>query len=190
MNFIELATYVWQNTNKYSFGKLPYWEKELFTKKALLPLNIKSKPGLYWFLLKIDYKELSDLQKPILLPEKGCDFGELAKANKGIFNDLLIKRDKISKLLIIYNGHEKNLQSRIRSHYALQNDKTGSLGIIHYPLSNKQWEIRYFTEDEIKNNINEKDKQQIIKLLNSATGRCSIESAWRVKYGWPVLCKQ
>jgi hypothetical protein len=92
---------------------------------------------------------------------------------------------------IVYNGHQNSVISRLRQHFQLHNAKTGALGLNHYPLSNHEWQIRYFSESMINQEIEDSEvRKQIKKLVESKTGRVAIENAWRMVCGWPVLCKE
>jgi len=189
MNFLEIADYIWKNSAEISFGNTNSWNPDLFTVNGNHE-RIPSRPGWYWFLIQKSYQDLAMIPRPRRLPSNGCNISSMTQYNQLLFSmDLLVAPDN-EKFLVIYNGHEKKVSNRIRSHYSLNNNLTGALGIIHYPLSTAQWKVKYFTEENFSGNINGADKDQILGLMNSATGRCSIESAWRAKYGWPVLCKQ
>ena len=48
----------------------------------------------------------------------------------------------------------------------------------------------FFVNNQIGPNGSQKMKQRIEQLIKSKSGRCSVEAAWRVANGWPVLCKQ
>lgn len=84
----------------------------------------------------------------------------------------------------------------VRQHFVLseENNKTGALGLRHYEyFSKNKWVLRYFTSneiEEIKSVLTPKESELIKNLLDSKTGRNALESAWRAKFGWPILCKQ
>lgn len=189
----EIAEYVWSHSQEIKFGEVDTWNKNLFTAKWAKDTPFKniwkeSGPGWYWFLVDIDYNELRNIEKPQTLPDKGCNIGLLSHNNNEVFGTSLLCA-KESGFTVIYNGHEANVTSRIRAHFALNNNSTGALGINHYPLSSKIWIVRYFSSPCITD-LSVEDKRQIESLMNSYSGRCAVESAWRVKYGWPILCKE
>nr|WP_314899984.1 hypothetical protein [uncultured Deefgea sp.] len=192
MNIDEISEYVWLNSKEIKFGELDTWDVTLFTTEWANSncdawRNIGA--GWYWFSVDMNYDELHSVEKPSSLPEKGCDIGLLCHANRAVFGTELLCTTE-SGTRVIYNGHEANVKSRIRAHFALNNNSTGALGIKHYPLSSKRWIVRYFSETCFTNELDESDKSRIQYLMNSSSGRCAVESAWRVKYGWPVLCKE
>lgn len=194
MNINEIAEYIWEKSKTIDFGSKDDWPQDLFTKKW-----VKGKPcedvwnksgaGWYWFLLDMKYNELHQIQKPSSLPQNGCDIGAMTHNNRDVFKDTLLCKADNSGMIVVYNGHEKNVTARIRSHYFLNNNRTGALGIMHYPLSKQQWQVKFFSTPCFKE-INDGDKKQIELLMNASTGRCAVESAWHAKYGWPILCKE
>lgn len=193
MNITEIAEYVWEKSETINFGSKDDWHQDLFTKKwakgkPFEDVWNKSGAGWYWFLLDMTYDEMHKLQKPASLPESGCDIGAMTHNNKDVFKDALLCASE-SGIIVVYNGHEKKVTARIRSHFSLNNNRTGALGIIHYPLSKQQWQVKFFSTQCFKE-INDGDKKQIELLINSSTGRCAVESAWRAKYRWPILCKE
>ncbi|TMP75893.1 hypothetical protein [Pseudoalteromonas sp. S1608] len=193
MNIEEIAEYVWSKSQIVTFGEESNWNEDLFTlkwakEKPFLSNWKESKAGWYWFSIDMDYDELHGLEKPPSLPDKGCNIGSLTHINKEIFGGSLLCKAKLGDM-VIYNGHEANITSRIRAHFALNNNKTGALGLKHFPLSQKKWIVRYFSSKCFAD-IGSNDKKRIELLMNSYSGRCAVESAWRVKYGWPVLCKE
>ncbi len=193
MKINEIADYVWVNSQEIEFGEIEAWDETLFTSQWAKGKSIEvawkeSGAGWYWFLVNMNYDELHEVVKPSTLPDKGCNIGLLAHDNKEVFGAPLLCKPE-SGITVIYNGHEANVTARIRAHFALNNNSTGALGIKHYPLSSKRWVVRYFSSPCFAE-IPESDKSRIELLMNSYSGRCAVESAWRVKHGWPVLCKQ
>lgn len=189
----QIATYVWTNSQKIEFGDADAWNENLFTARWSKGRDFEqswkeSKAGWYWFLVAMSYDELKKVAKPQTLPERGCDIGLLSHDNRKVFDDTLLCTPE-SGVTVIYNGHESNVTRRIRAHFALNNKKTGALGLRHYPLSHRRWIVRYFSTPFFSN-ISRPDRSRIELLMNSYSGRCAVESAWRVKYGWPILCKE
>lgn len=193
MRINEIADYVWSRSQEISFGDVDQWNEDLFTKKWVKDEPFErawndSGAGWYWFSVGMNYEELHGIQKPQTLPDKACNFGLISHENKQVFGASLLCASE-SGYFVVYNGHEANVTSRIRAHFALNNNSTGALGIKHYPLSAKKWIVRYFSSPCFAD-ISESDRSQIELLMNSYSGRCAVESAWRVKYGWPILCKE
>ena len=188
MDIIKIANYIWKNSKSLDFGNENEWNSKLFLeqwwRKKLGKDYEKYKSGWYWFTLNMTNKEIYDIKNPGNLPIKACNFRLTAHKNVKIFSNYLINKNNI-----IYNGHDNNIKKRIRAHYALNNDKTSALGIKKYPLSKKSWKISIFSEPTFDEKISEQDKQRIITLMHSKIGRGAVESAWRTKYGWPILCK-
>ena len=90
---------------------------------------------------------------------------------------------------VIYNGHQGNVVGRIRTHFSLNNNRTGALGIKHYSLSCNNWKAKIFTSQLISN-LSQSEQELVRILIDNKTGRIAIENAWRTNSGWPVLCKQ
>lgn len=194
MNITEITEYVWENSQNIDFGSKDDWPQDLFTKKwakgqPFEDVWTRSEAGWYWFLLDMTYDEMHEVAKPSSLPQSGCDVGVMTHNNKDVFKDILLCAADYSGFRVVYNGHEKNVTARIRSHFALNNDRTGALGIKHYPLSKRRWQVKLFSSPCF-GDISPTDKSQIELLMNTPTGRCAVECAWRAKYGWPVLCKE
>jgi len=190
----KLSKTIWENCTEIQFGNAPRWESNAFLKdwigsKINLSYKQLSGKGWYWVLSDISYDDLLILKKPSTLPQRGCDFGHVSRNNNEIFGfeNLYQRKDNH---LVVYNGHEgKNVRLRLRAHYSLNNQKTGALGIKYYSLSQFSWKVRIFSEHHIR--LLSEDKQNRVKnLINSKTGRRSIESAWRTNFGWPILSKE
>lgn len=81
-------------------------------------------------MVNMNYDELHAVEKPPSLPEKACNIGLLSHANKEVFGVSLLCANE-SGIMVVYNGHEANVTSRIRTHFALNNNSTGALGIKH-----------------------------------------------------------
>lgn len=117
--------------------------------------------------------------------KKGCNIPEVAKQAKLIFNeDLLCKTH-------FYNGHADKLVSRLRNHFYLQNDGSGTLGLNAYDAF-KEHEIKvyYFAKNMIEDtNLTIEQKALLKQLISSNIGRTAIENAWRSDNGFPILCK-
>jgi len=194
MNIIDISEEIWSNCKEVSFGDIEKWNDDTFTKKWFIDNDMKDvwdskSQGWYWFICNISYPELKKIVKPDSLPLKGCNFSSVSEYNFNIFDiDKLCFCD-LEDAVVLYNGHQKNVMSRIREHFNLSNDGTGALGIKHYPLSNRKWKVKIFTKESIKR-LPFAIQEQVQKLIQDKTGRCSIESAWRARNGWPVLCKE
>lgn len=193
MDINEIAKYVWDNSLLIDFGESDQWDLALFTtdwskSKPFKEAWKKSGPGWYWYAVRMSYDDMHEVSKPSTLPENGCNIGHLSHENREVFGNVLLCRHSEEGNVVIYNGHEANVTSRIRAHFALANNKTGALGLKHYPLSIKKWQVRYFSTPCFTN-ISCEEKTQIEFLMNSYSGRCAVESAWRVENGWPILCK-
>jgi hypothetical protein len=193
MHINEIAEYVWSNSQEIKFGEIGVWDGTLFTKEWVQDQSFKrrwteSGAGWYWFVVNMNFDELQKLDKPQTLPDKGCNIGLLSHDNHEIFGTSLLCTSN-SGMTVIYNGHEANVTSRIRAHFALNNNSTGALGLKHYPLSCKKWIVRYFSSTCFTE-LAIGDRSRIELLMNSYSGRCAVESAWRAKYGWPILCKE
>jgi hypothetical protein len=189
----EISEFVWLNSKAIEFGEVDSWDMNLFTSEWAKDKPIEAvwktnSAGWYWFLVNMSYEELHALVKPSTVPEKGCNIGLLSRKSKKIFGYELLCSNE-SGATVIYNGHGANVTSRIRAHFALSNNNTGALGIHHYPLSNKKWIVRYFSSPCLLT-LSASDQSRIESLMNSYSGRCAVESAWRVKNGWPILCKK
>ncbi len=194
MNIVEIAKYAWAHSHPIRFGLAPTWDPALFTgpwAKAQNPtLDWNSfGPGWYWFSVTMSYSEIHDVRKPPTLPQNGCDIGSLSHANSEIFGCALLCQPDDQGAIVVYNGHEGNVAARVRAHFALNNDRTGALGLKHFALSHLAWEVRVFSSPCL-NKLSAEDKARFQLLMNSKSGRCAVETAWRAEYGWPVLCKQ
>lgn len=193
MNISEIATYVWNNSQLIDFGQQEDWDLNLFTKPWVRYLDFHQKwkdsgAGWYWFGVNMTGEDMHRLVRPAVLPLKGCDIGLLSHENYDLLTETLRCTPSEGRV-VVYNGHQADVTGRIRQHFALTNEKTGALGLRHYKLSQKSWFVRYFSEPYFQN-IEGCDKEVILRLMNSTRGRGIVESAWRVNYGWPVLCKE
>lgn len=194
MNISEIADYVWTHSHRFPFGLTPTWNEQVFTrpwaKARTPPLTWSSYgPGWYWFLVKMSYSEMHAVPKPSTLPQSGCNIGEISHAHGDVFGEKLLCEPDDSGCVVVYNGHENNTSSRVRAHFALNNGGTGALGLRHFPISSKAWEVRIFSTPCL-NNLDDDDMSRIRLMMNSSPGRCAVESAWRATFGWPVLCKE
>jgi hypothetical protein len=190
MTFTGIADRLFSSSNRVSFGSNENWHNDIFTARWFTNLNQPkpNAPGLYWFLTDSD---ITNIDRPISLPNKGCDFNQTTRNNLQTFPITLLSRNYANGLKVVYNGHENNVMSRVRQHFSLSNNNTGAIGINHYNLSNKNWILKYFTINDIGNlGIDDSAQNAILNLLNSKTGRTALENAWRVKNGWPLLCKE
>lgn len=194
MDISEIAKLVWSYSHTFNFGHTLMWDADLFTrpwaKARTPPLKWSSYgPGWYWFLVNMSYSELHAVPKPATLPESACDIGAVSHANGGVFGDSLLCKPNAEGSLVVYNGHEGNVSARVRAHFALNNHRTGALGLKHFSLSQHAWEIRVFSTPCV-DQLPDEQKSRLQLLMNSKSGRCAVETAWRASYGWPVLCKE
>lgn len=190
MTFTEIADRLFSSSNQISFGSNENWRNDVFTALWFTNLNQPkpNAPGLYWFLTDSD---ITRIERPISLPDKGCDFDITTRNNLQTFPTYLLSGLNENGLSVVYNGHENNVMSRVRQHFSLSNNNTGAIGINHYNLSNKNWILKYFTTKDISVLGLDNSAQDVISnLLNSKTGRTALENAWRIKNGWPILCKE
>lgn len=190
---LDLATSIWENSVKVNFGNEGAWSSDSlqydwFTSKGYKEKWTSQSPGWYWFICEIDFTDLQRLGRPDSLPANGCNFGVLSKKNIKVFSEETLCKPN-QEGLVIYNGHEGSVTKRIRAHFALNNNNTGALGIKHYPLPAKKWEVRFFTKLQV-HSLHKEDQDIVARLIESPSGRAAIENAWRMKYGWPILCKQ
>lgn len=188
MTLIEIVDQIYNNSHEVSFGLTDNWNHETFTSGWFSNMEQQqpNAPGLYWFLTDAN---IINIERPESLPRNGCDFGLTARNNLQTFTPSLLAVTNSSELTVVYNGHENNVRNRVRQHFNLTNHDTGALGIRHYSHSHKVWILRYFTTLDIPN-LNVDNREVISNLLNSKTGRTAIENAWRIKNGWPILCKE
>jgi len=79
----------------------------------------------------------------------------------------------------VYSGLTSSLRSRAREH-TFANPGTASLALSRYPaLHNHSWKFNYLELQHFPH-VNEVSDSIILKLG---------EQAWRVKFGWPILCE-
>jgi hypothetical protein len=195
MKIYDVASFAWDNAIKIEFGNRASWDTDSFQCKWFSKNypNVWEKggaSGLYWFLIKDKTMEdLKQIVTPKNLPEKGTNIATLVTKNIEIFQENLCDPDK-DGFLVIYNGHEQNVFSRIRSHFALNNNKTTAIGFGKYDISNYDLEVRIFHHKLPMDGLSENDKSFVIKLLKEKAGREAVESCWRAYSGWPILCKR
>jgi len=198
LKLVEVADLVWRNARETRFGESIMWEPSTFLtnwwddaeRRKTRPG--KGQSGWYWFVAKISYQELAGTTRPSSLPDKGCNFRATADSNTEVLGRQALCEADPEGRLVVYNGHEKRVDARVRSHFSLSdnNHKTGAMGITHYKeFCRTEWLVRTFTSDQV-NLFDSEVSRQIGLLVNSKTGRCAVESAWRTAFGWPVLCKQ
>jgi hypothetical protein len=195
MKICDVASFAWDNAIEIEFGNRAIWEHNTFTEKwfAKNYPNVWEKggaSGLYWFLIKD--KSINDLKQivtPGNLPKKGTDINAIVTKNEELFKENLIKPDN-NGFMVIYNGHEQNVFARIRSHFALNNDRTTAIGFGKYDISNYDLRVRIFYHKLPMDGLSEDDKLFVQILLKEKAGREAVESSWRAFNGWPVLCKR
>ena len=186
MNLSETAKVIYNNAKEILITK-DIHNNEIFTQNWLKNTtnnNLKNLAGWYWIKTDLELNLLTKLE-PQNQREKGSVFNITTQNNQNIFD-----KDLINKTYF-YNGHAKNIVSRLRNHFYLQNDKTGALGINAYPiLKNHTITVGFFTIDMIEAiEVSEVDKLTIEKLIKENIGRTAIENAWRAENGFPILCK-
>jgi hypothetical protein len=194
VSIADLAELVWRHSHSIEFGGSEAWDESLFTAPWGSSQQPKIQwrsygPGWYWFLSDLTLDELCALERPTTLPLKGRDIGEVARVNLGTFGSELLCKTREDGLLLVYNGHEKSVCDRVRAHFSLKNDKTGALGLRHFVLHSRRWEVRLFSAPCL-DDVPESQRSRLAGLMASKSGRSAVESAWRVAHGWPVLCKQ
>lgn len=195
MKICDVASFAWDNAREIEFGNRTSWEQHTFTSKWFLknyPLVWEKggASGLYWFLIKdkgID--DIKQIVTPEDLPKKGTDITAIVTKNEKIFKENLCKHDN-NGYMVIYNGHEQNVFARIRSHFALNNDRTTAIGFGKYLISNYDLRVRIFHYKLPMEGLAEADKVFVQNLLKEKAGREAVESSWRAYNGWPVLCKR
>lgn len=193
MEIVKLIDIIWENATSVEFGEVDAWDDDTFLSGWFddfigsdVGITKPNSPGLYWFETN---SNLGVLNRPVSLPDNGCDFLETNNLTNDLFGAALLTQ-KNGDLRIVYNGHEKNVMSRVRSHFNLSNNRTGALGLRHYPVSGKYWRLFYFTMNDVPFlNVSQLERDRINLLLSDKPGRNALESAWRAKYGWPELCK-
>lgn len=164
MKICDVASFAWDNAREIEFGKRASWEQDTFTSK--------------WF--SINYPNVW---------EKGTDITAIVTKNEEIFKGNLSKPDN-DGFMVIYNGHEQNVFARIRSHFALNNDRTTAIGFGKYAISNYDLRVRIFHHKLPMDGLSEEEKLFVQNLLKEKAGREAGESSWRAYNGWPVLCKR
>ncbi|MFS0871096.1 MULTISPECIES: hypothetical protein [Paenibacillus] len=196
MKLDEVTSYVWRSSVEYKLGNKNYWDEKTFLRKWFEDYypgswERQGASGLYWFLLKDKtVQDLVAVKKPTDFPKKGSNISKISKENQFIFQENLCEPDE-DGFLVIYNGHEKNVFARIRSHIALNNDATTAIGFGKYKtLSKFDLRVRVFHNKFPMDDLDEEDRQFIKRLLENKSGRTAIEQYWRTQNGWPVLCKE
>lgn len=194
MSITEIAKLVWLHSHRVKFGRSTIWPESLFTvpwadaQDPVVPWRAYT-AGWYWFLVDMSFADLHAIQRPPSLPENGCDIGTLSHSNSEIFGPELLCKTGTSGGIVVYNGHEKSVCDRVRAHFSLNNNRTGALGLKHFPLQAQKWEVKLFATPCL-GDLPEEIRDRVQLLMNSKSGRCAVESAWRAQYGWPVLCKE
>ncbi len=197
----DVAQWVWEHRKSVVFGEhTGDWPGDLFGARwfdrcqCQSPLRTRERSGWYWFELEGNIEGIieTDGVPTAWLPAAACKFGPVAEENVKRFGDLLCHRQ--TGFNVVYNGHEKDVAARVRSHFAVRNDSTGALGLSYYPrLAGRRWTLSFLhtgllaAADILDNSA---EIVRIVKgLAASKSGRVAVESAWRAVYGWPLLCK-
>jgi hypothetical protein len=80
---------------------------------------------------------------------------------------------------VVYNGETENLKSRAREHEG-GHPKTNCLGLSNYEsLRSYRWIFCYVA---ISSCSLPRNRDKLLRL--------SVEQGWRVKNGWPILCRR
>lgn len=188
MNLITLAQLVYNKSEEITIRKNDFNEAT-FTRDWINGKTNKlpNKKGWYWIQIPLTFDELRELKLENEKSQtKRINITKTIDKNLEIFSDELINQD------YVYNGHAQKVATRLRYHFFLgtENTKTGALGLNIYPkLKNTTIIVRYFTEYQIDNITNAKEKEAISNLINNKIGRIAIENAWRTVNGFPILCK-
>lgn len=194
MSITEIAKQVWLHSHSFPFGQSEFWQENLFT-KAWAEAQDPAVPfrtyqaGWYWLITDLSVQELQAVPRPGSLPHKGCDISALSCSNSKIFGPTLLCAPDATNKVVVYNGHEGRVCDRVRSHFSLKNDRTGALGLKHYSLQKRAWEVRVFSTPCL-DSLQVEDRDRVQRIMDSKSGRCAVETAWRAVFGWPILCKE
>lgn len=189
MNLHKVANYVWEQSIEIKFGNSNSWDQNTFMKEWYVSSHPgvwhKEASGLYWFIvMNKTIGDICKIETPNDLPDNARKIADTAKDVVRIFKVEDICTPDNKKGLVIYNGHEKNVFTRIRSHFALNNNQTGALGL-GFNLRVKIFHVHLPMDD-----LEPHDQEYIRKLLKEKMGREAVESCWRFLYGIPILCKR
>lgn len=152
-------------------------------------LQIESAPptksaGLYWIYTSHSDNELKACSSS---NDKGAiDLGSLAKLHYGLPNVCSIQQQSENKknFRLVYNGVAgKSLGIRGRIHQHFNGGKgTGCLAICKSSLSDlENWRVSYL--------VLEHDNATVDLNASYDLHAKNLERIWRLKYGWPLLCK-
>lgn len=195
MNLQEIAKYVWENSMVIEFSGNKEWDLDTFSSNWLKDKKVKrlnKAKGLYWFSVEgISIEDIKNLRKPQELPKKGADFSRIAKKIENIFGENI--RGINNNELVIYNGHASSVFDRVKTYFSLNNNKTSALALAKYDLSCYKFKLRIFHIGLLNDNSEDEEnvnKKFLENLLNQKVGRELIEIAWRIEYGWPILCEK
>ncbi|MGE8637686.1 MAG: hypothetical protein ACN6PR_03535 [Achromobacter sp.] len=186
---------VWQARQRISFGESAQWNGNCFLQSwvnSVSPGAWDNSPGWYWIESDISAVELSGIALPTSIAPKAIKFSEIARENLERFDrsDLCESRG----CSVIYNGQEKRVFTRLRTHYSLtaHNSATGALAIGSYPLSARQWTASYFHKGMISklSTLATADKEMLSTKINAKYYRELVEMCWRMEFGWPILSKK
>ncbi len=196
MRLLNLSKEIWENCTTIELDPRETWDLDFFLKPWFYSSKHEEKytstsPGWYWIGCDLDIQELGNIFPTVEgdLPKSACIINELAKKNLQTFSSNSLCKKNEKDCLIIYNGHQSNVIQRIRQHFMLNNNRTGAIGLRHYPMSKRKWTVSYFAKNNIQR-INKEDRPDVERLINNKSGRVAIENAWRASYGWPILCKE
>jgi len=192
---IHLSENIYECSEKIDVQPSELWNDDFFKKDWFKQTNNNNKyitqsPGWYWIGCNVSFEELQKTEVSFneTLPKSGCKIKALSKANYKTFGEQYLCKLDDFESRIIYNGHQGNILTRIRQHFTLNNENTGALGLKYYPMSGKNWTIRYFGKPHIKR-LPKGLQSDVGSIISKQSGRIAIENAWRAKNGWPILCK-
>ncbi|HFK2926427.1 TPA: hypothetical protein ACGY8I_003720 [Aeromonas hydrophila] len=131
--------------------------------------------GFYWIYTKLPIEKLIESAAPT--NQAHVDISLMASTHKGL--KYIIKQAG-SDYWCIYNGKGTNLKNRISAAFTDTDGATGKLAL-----------NRVFEEDEFRIKFivcNSSNTEYGVNDLFSSLER-DVERAWRLNYGWPILCR-
>lgn len=135
--------------------------------------------GLYWIYTSYSIEEIESCTPSN--QSKAVDIAALAKQHNGLS---LVHNTNHCGLNLVYNGiggSSSGLRERIQGEFN-GGEGTGSLGILKSSLRDlNNWRISYVI---LKN-----DKIAPDLDLEFNDYAAILERAWRLEYGWPILCR-
>ena len=135
--------------------------------------------GLYWIYTSYSIEQIENCTPS--QQDNAVDISALAKQHKGLS---LVHNINHCGFNLVYNGiggSSSGLRERIQGEFN-GGEGTGSLGILKSSLNNlDNWRISYviLKNDKITPDLDLEFKEYAAIL----------ERAWRLEYGWPILCR-